>query len=262
MASEAGFTYEVKGEEVTLLSYEAEEKRVEVPPRIASLPVTALGDYALAGKDITSLLLPAGLRKMGRYCLYDCQSLQSLSFTDTPLDLGAGAFTGCHHLKELSVTFLTGGASALREVLMEVAEELLVTYRCPEGEGLFLFPAFFEEGVENTPARIIEHHTHGSGMLYRNCFVNRRLVFSEYDRRFGDARGEEGETLLVRLCAGRLRYPLFLEETYRQAYAAYLREHFEAALDYYAQEQDAAMRAFLMQWHHEGGRGKRRSFAL
>ncbi|MBQ1492305.1 MAG: hypothetical protein IIZ39_10135 [Blautia sp.] len=181
-----------------------------------------------------------------------------------PASIGAGAFTGCHHIKALSVSLLKGKASLLRDVLMEVAEELVVSLEMPEGKASLLFPAYFEEGVENTPARIIEHHTHGSGLLFRNCFVSRELQFLEYDKRFADARGEEGEELLLRLALGRLRFPLHLEKASKEAYEAYLGEHFEAALDLTARQRDTATSAFLMEWKHRGkaGRKKREDFSL
>ena len=85
-------------------------------------------------------------------------------------------------------------------------------YHSKQGEAKLIFPEFFEEAVENTPARILETHTHGSGMMYRNCFVRQELQFHLYDERFEWAKGREYEDTLFRLVFGRLLYPYQLSE--------------------------------------------------
>ena len=82
------------------------------------------------------------------------------------------------------------GASCLREILIEVPEKLTVRL---EGsvKAKLVFPEFFEESVENTPARILVIHTHGSGMNYRNCFYDRKFDFRAYDACFYHAKAEE-----------------------------------------------------------------------
>lgn len=63
-------------------------------------------------------------------------------------------------------------------------------YRAPVTARL-MFPEFYEEGVENTPARILETHVHGSGILYRNCFQGRKIDFYQYDNAFPHAMAQE-----------------------------------------------------------------------
>ena len=77
--------------------------------------------------------------------------------------------------------------SCLKEILSELNETVAVHYR-ERGEtgektllAELLFPAFYEEAVENTPARITETHVHGCGHRYRYCFENTQLLFREYD---------------------------------------------------------------------------------
>ncbi len=63
------------------------------------------------------------------------------------------------------------GKSCLREVLVDLNQTVTVEWLGKDGFQV-LYPAFFEEAVENTPARIIETHTHGVGIQYRNAFRN------------------------------------------------------------------------------------------
>ncbi|MBR2528656.1 MAG: leucine-rich repeat domain-containing protein [Blautia sp.] len=248
--------------EILITKYTGDEARVEVPGHIEGHAVTGIGDYAFSQTAITHLSLPESLRRLGRYALYQCHSLCELSFYGGLTDFGAGAFTGCHRIRQLNVDLGEDETSALREVLMEVSEELTLVYRCHGMTALLMFPEYYEEGVENTPARIIEHHTHGSGLFYRNCFIHRKLQFPEYDKRFPYAIGQEKESFLLRLVTGRLRYPYSLTEEYRLVYESYLSEHFDKALDLFHRQQDTACIGFLMDFHHRRNKKSRPAFDL
>ena len=108
-----------------------------------------------------------------------------------------------------------------------------------------MFPEFYEEGVENTPARIIMTEVHGTGLYYRNSFLDGQLNFREYDSRFYAARAQESECFLVRLCLGRLLWPYKLEMPYRKEYQDYLREHLEYAGRYLAETKDLSGLRYL-----------------
>ena len=77
--------------------------------------------------------------------------------------------------------------SGLKEILSEVGEELRV-HLYGKVEAMLWFPEYYEEGVENTPARILMTEVHGSGLYYRNCFQGKVFHFLEYDKRFEMAR--------------------------------------------------------------------------
>lgn len=71
-------------------------------------------------------------------------------------DLGAGALTGCHRMEQIAVETDEKGESSLRDFLTELPETLCVDITIDGEYGRFWFPEFFEEGVENTPARILK----------------------------------------------------------------------------------------------------------
>lgn len=97
-------------------------------------------------------------------------------------------------------------------------------YRAPVTARL-MFPEFYEEGVENTPARILETHVHGSGILYRNCFQGRKIDFYQYDNAFPHAMAQESEEFVLQLALWRLRYPMGLNERARERYLEFLENH-------------------------------------
>ena len=68
-----------------------------------------------------------GFRKIGAYAFYNCNALSELHFHSSLKDLGAGLFTGCHHLRRLNVTLDETETSCLKEILIEVPEKIAVT---------------------------------------------------------------------------------------------------------------------------------------
>ncbi|MGI6071123.1 MAG: leucine-rich repeat protein [Blautia sp.] len=231
------FSYEITDGCVTITRWKLEERVAVIPGQVDGCPVVSLGDYALSGGSYEKAELPPSLRKIGKYAFYNCFKLKSLKFFASIEDVGAGAFTGCHKVKRLDVTVGPQGRSCLRDILMELTEEIAVDYH-GEQEARLLFPEFYEEGVENTPARILMTQVHGSGLYYRNCFEGGRLNFGEYDSRFGLARAQESERFSLRLAMRRLFYPYRLEERAGNVYREYVTEHLEAAGDYLVEQGD------------------------
>ena len=91
--------------------------------------------------------------------------------------------------------------SCLREILSELRQTLDVDYRDGAGNLLcrLVFPEYFEESVENTPARIIMRQMHGCGHLYRYCFEETRFQVGEYDKLFPHVVVQELPGLVTRL---------------------------------------------------------------
>ena len=179
----------------------------------------------IAGPDLEELILPQSIEKTGRYAFYNCRNLKKISFGGALRDLGAGALTGCHQVSELTVRLGENDRSCLREILTEIPETLCVKIEKKNQKGCFWFPEFFEEGVENTPARILETHVHGTGLHYRNCFLEKEFQFEEYDSLFYLAKAQENIQLAARIALGRLLYPLRLTKEAEERYIEYLREN-------------------------------------
>lgn len=238
--NEWDFEFAIEKGRARILKWTAKEEIAEVPEEIEGAPVTELADYAFAGGPFREIVLPGSIRRIGRYGFYNCFSLEKLSFHTSIRDVGAGAFTGCHRVRELEVTEHGQERSCFRDVLSEFSEELLVTYH-GEGEARLMFPEFYEEGVENTPARILMTQVHGSGLLYRNCFRDGKLQFGEYDARFAMAKAQESEEFLIRLSLGRLYWPWNLEPGAREEYEAYIMAHQKQAGEYLIQKGETEL---------------------
>ena len=181
----------------------------------------------LCGRAVKELALPQHLKKVGAYAFYNCSELKTLSFGSTVQDWGAGVFTGCTGINSLRIRIVPGSKSCFKEVLSELRQELTVEYLDEEGRLLakLIFPEFFEDSVENTPARIIMRKMHGCGPMYRYCFSGTEFLFREYDRLFPNAVIVERPKLVTQLALYRLYWPYGLTEEWKGGYWDYLKQH-------------------------------------
>lgn len=251
--------YKVREQGAEIIRLFTEEASVWLPDDLDGLPVTEIASYAFSarkegededvlvwedcceeerifgdeiplacGDTILELHLPPHVCRLGNYALYGCRNLRFFHATDRLLNMGSGAFTGCR-LSHVQIDFYDGEQSCLKEILTEIRYEIradLYYFRegCKE-EARLLFPEYYADAVENTPARIVETHYYGSGGDYRECFYRRELDFEKYDGMFilSKARDEAGAT--ADLALGRLLYPYKLGEKAKQTYQAYLRDY-------------------------------------
>ncbi len=257
------FAYEKGKDGIRILRCYGVSGKVVVPEKIGILPVTELADYVfvaeleeepeqggglpcICGEGLSELYLPGTVRRLGRYAFYNCRKFWKFSFHSSLASMGAGAFTGCDALSCLAVR-REDGPSCLREVLQDLKH--LVRVDCyasgayageTEGEGMpeyrLAYPEFFEEAVENTPARITFTQTHGMGIQYRNAFRGTQVVFAEYDRLFETGKYNADLTSIIEIAAARLRYPYELEAQAASSYKSWLLGHLrEAALHFLGQ---------------------------
>lgn len=193
----------------------------EVPPEELN------GEPELCGSGLDELTLPEYLRKIGPYAFYNCFHLKTLSFWSTVEDWGAGVFTGCTGIKHLKIRVVPGRKSCFKEVLSELRQELMADYLDPEGRLLarLVFPEFFEESVENTPARIIMREMHGCGHMYRYCFEDTQFQFREYDHLFPNTVIQERPGLAAQMAVYRLYWPWGLTDEFKDQYWEFLKQH-------------------------------------
>lgn len=233
------------------------EAVVEVPETIDGFPVVELGAYVLAESDVQELHLPSRLEKIGAYAFYQCEKLQKIFCYSRALDLGTGLFAGAGKVELLDITQFAGEKSCLKEMLSELRQTLRVRiHEIPENadaetteaagvsgktaasgsrdgtavrEARLVFPEYYEESVENTPARILFIETHGCGHRYRYCFVKTQFQYRDYDELFPHIQVQEPEELVTELVLGRLMYPCELTGRAEEMYRKYAAEHWQMA---------------------------------
>lgn len=241
------FDYKIENEKVCIYACYVNGTSVEIPETVEGYPVTEIAAYTFSGSQVSDgrvggerleeVVFPKTVTKVGRYAFYNCKNLRRIEFWNGLTDLGAGAFTGCHNVREIGLHFAGNKKSRLREFLLELPEEQMVEFFYEDGYAKVLFPEFYEEAIENTPARNLSVDTHGSGMIYRNCIVAKELDFKMYDEKLHLAFGPSFEHTLFRLSLQRLRVPYQLSESGKKRYVEFLKEHLKEAAEWAAKEQ-------------------------
>ena len=232
------FEYDVKDNEILLKRCSGTEERIEVPAQIEGMPVTVLAPYifsqarrepdqkaAICGNQVKEIVLPDTVREIGNYAFYGCYYLEALTLSHRTHDIAGGAFTGCRHLKNLTFRMEQAEGYCMKDVLSEVHHEMKVKLVYPNAVCTLLFPEYYEEAVENTPARQLETQFHGSGYSYRQCFQDGVFQFGEYDRLFQEAQNLESEDFCIELAVTRLMEKARLSQDAEGVYQSYLMEH-------------------------------------
>lgn len=203
----------------------------ELPARV----MKTLEKEALRADRVSVVHIPEGVKQIGNYAFYGLYQLREVSFPSTIQRIGWGMFNGCRKVNRLVLELketqeLT--PPAMKELLDTLPNELDVIVRRDDEELYRLrFPAYYEEGKENTPARIIEIIYHGTGHQYRNCFLNRVLQFDRYDEVFPLAAAQESPQTNVHLILNRFRSGPAPKKEMQQRYLEYLRREHTVLMD-------------------------------
>ncbi len=183
----------------------------------------------LGGRYLQEIGLPAGIRSIGEYAFYNCTRLARIRLSGGAVRVGNGAFMNCGDLAEIGFSASSGDQTCLFDLLAEIPGEIRVSFRCGAEHSVFLFPEYYEESVENGPARIFERKIVGVGYRYRQCFDGDRLKTAEYDRQFSICLPQMEPKTALRIALNRLKYPFNTREAARKQYLAYLAENAAAA---------------------------------
>jgi len=66
---------------------------ITIPAEINGHPVTAIGQYAFMGIQMTSILIPSTVTAIGQFAFHKCVKLTSVNIPNSVTTIGAGAFT-------------------------------------------------------------------------------------------------------------------------------------------------------------------------
>ncbi|MBU5472412.1 leucine-rich repeat protein [Roseburia sp. MSJ-14] len=250
------FAYEQIENGIRILRCYGNSGCVKIPEQIEGQPVTELAAYTFAkemdsepentsglscicGEDLQELHLPRTIKRLGRYIFYNCIQFEKFFFYSNISYMGAGAFTGCEKLSYLNMQEVPEEKSCLREILSDLKQKVQVKVLLEEKcKYELVYPEFFEEAEENTPARIINTVTHGMGIQYRNAFRDTKVIFREYDKLLETGKYNVDLTTRVEMAAARLSYPIELEENAKKDYILFLKKHLEQAANIFLQSEE------------------------
>ena len=245
--------YRIKEDGIELVRMWQNSDVAVVPERIEDRPVTSIAAYAFSshkeeeeglylydtrqegeqmdrfeeqetvccGGVLREVHLPNTVKAIGNYAFYGCMNLKLFHGTDAIIRMGSGVFTGCR-LEKVAIDFYDGYKSCLKEILTDIRYQIEATLCYKEMRTKILFPEYYADAVENTPARIVETHYYGSGGDYRECFYRRELDYGKYDALFALSEARDSTEAAVSVALMRLMYPWKLEEDARKRYVSYL----------------------------------------
>jgi hypothetical protein len=203
------------------------------------------GERFLGGEFLREIRLPAGLRSLGAYAFYNCTRLSAVLIGEGSVQVGNGVFMNCPSLGQIVVAAPVDARTCLPGLLAELQREVRVVFRSEKEENTWIFPEYYEESVENCPARIFEHFIHGAGYRYRQCFQGDRLDAESYDAQFSFARSAAAGETLLRIALERLRRRTRLSQEAAERYRSHLKEHADDAACLLVREDDPGGLSFL-----------------
>jgi hypothetical protein len=145
--------------------------------------------------------------------------------TDGVYDIGDGAFKNCARICEIEIVRKTDNTRCLKGVLSEVNNEVLVTIHYEDGDAKLVFPYFLHNYEENTPARIINQITEGSGIQYRESIGTEDVNYAEYDSLFETGRNIDVHDASWKIAYYRLQFPYRLTKQAEHQYREFLRQN-------------------------------------
>ena len=96
------FTYTLNEvSKAVITGYGGKTAALSIPSTIDGYTVVGIGDNALKGKSLTSVVLPATVTYIGENAFQNCSSLREISLPDGLVSIGEDAFSGCSNLRVL-----------------------------------------------------------------------------------------------------------------------------------------------------------------
>lgn len=220
------FEYEITEDQCKITKYLGEDKQAcEIPDEIEGCAVTSIAKYAFSEhRELLSVSLPKQLNDIGAHAFYNCRNLRHITLYDGLRDMGDGAFKNCDKVSEIEIIRDSGSMKCLKALMEEMNQEMRVTIHYGEETSVLVFPYYLYEYEENTPGRIINQVTIGSGVHYRECIGGEDINYVQYDRIFDVEKNIDVNESAWKVAYWRLRFPYALSDKDAQSYGRYLSE--------------------------------------
>ncbi|WMJ89031.1 leucine-rich repeat domain-containing protein [Anaerocolumna sp. MB42-C2] len=199
--------------------------------QIAGLKVPGSEKEYIYGQRLQEITLPEDLEVIDGYAFYNCKELSTVNMYGGKIRIDNGAFMNCEKLLSINVKAKPEDITGVRGILTELTSELCITFIKGEEKGVFIFPEYYEESIENISARVFQYQLHGAGYRYRQCFEQGKLNIIEYDLVF---QLEEIQTIhetALNIAFVRLKYPYKLQEGLEELYLSYISKHIDKAVN-------------------------------
>lgn len=201
---------------------------METEKNILEINETHIPKYAFSkNTELEGIRLGSAVWEIGAHAFYNCRNLSWIEMSDRIACIGDGAFKNCGKIRSVTVQCQGGNFRGLKDLLGELNQQLTVTIQYASNDcSVLIFPYYFQDYEENTPARIINQVTVGSGIFYREAVGREEISYTLYDRNFYSEKAIDDPETVYQIALYRLSFPYRLSEKARQDYEDYLRENF------------------------------------
>lgn len=265
-ASDLGFRYFLQNGQAVIVRCYGNSPCITIPAFLGQIAVTEVASYcfsekeppvsqaeilqfgcdfshAVCGNFVESVCFADGLKKIGSHAFYNCRNLKELHLPASLQSVEGDAFMNCHALQTLYFQGNVSQPSALRQAVALIQHQVEVIF---EDNSRFLFPEYYEELEENSPAHIFNRQMIGVGYRYRQCFSCNCLDVAEYDNTFLLASAEESSKMLCHVALNRLLFPVSLSDVAKQQYEQYLSEYLSVAFLVCVEQQNIHALQYLL----------------
>lgn len=94
--AENGIWYRQEGAGVKITEFTNPESELVIPDILGGKPVTAIAEFALDGKSVNKITIPATVTRIEGEAFIDCSSLQDIYFSGNAPSMGQSAFSNLH----------------------------------------------------------------------------------------------------------------------------------------------------------------------
>lgn len=98
---EQKYSYTMKADGAAITKYKGFSANIVVPDTLGGKPVVEIGANVFHGKNITSVKLPATIKRIGESAFAKCKRMSSINLPIGLEEIGFSAFTGCTGLTSL-----------------------------------------------------------------------------------------------------------------------------------------------------------------
>ena len=233
-----GFT-EIQNEIMITGGFEGQTV-IDVPDEIEDARVTSVNTYAFADRtDIREVILPKSMTHIGAHAFYNCRNLALIELHDGIRDIDDGAFKNCYRLEKIIMHSHDGREGCIRNLMDDNTQELSLEIHYDDGQSsLLTFPVFEDDYVENTPARIFQAVSYGTGGAYRQCMQSGSIDYREFDELFPRSVRADRFQAALNNSIGRLSHPYRLFNSAKEIYARFLKDNAEKAAIFLMEKGD------------------------
>ena len=268
----------------------SQEQQVTIPAQIEGKAVTKIGDYAFSSHkrkedEAKEIKIGEDFFENEEEPMFCGENVKEVYLPHTAVEIGKYAFYGC-----VNLTTLGFSDSLLRDTRFPL--QVHINYKNEGTKSCLFYPEYYEEAVENTPARIIETHFHGTGYQYRQSFLRGEIDYRKYDDVFPVAAVQEDPDIIWKILSGRMLMPYGMSDFAWMQYEGYIKQHqcemmnylteenqmpfvqfmaeknyftkdgIEAAIDWASKKHKTELLSFLMNEQHKRFPKKKKTFVL